>query len=203
MDNKEKSWGKRPSGLLIPVERAFLEARSATERANCRDGVLTIVQYPADDDGNPIYEKMEVLLGPCYNLIVSTGREALRKLQAHSAEGGTAAGLFDLGYLAVGNGSSSGATVPLPGNTALLAELTSVAGAVPRPQLNVTAPPPGPPFTVNLWTAQIGTGQLNGENINEMGMFCLNQTTLFNHRTFANQAKSSGFVMEFRTTVIF
>lgn len=198
---RKKEWKERPSGLLYPVETSFLNGHK--ERAKVADGVFCIYQYPADDDGNPIYEKGECILEPQYNLIVNTGRESLRKLQAHSAEGGTAAGQFDLGFLAVGNGSNSGATLPLPGNTGLIAELTSVMGPVPRPQLNVTAPPPGPPFTVNLWTAQIGTGQLNGQNINEAGMFCLNNTTLFNHRTFANQAKSSGFVLEFRFSILF
>lgn len=179
-----------------------------TDYVEHREGVLGIFKIPVRKNGLQMRDQAECILQPGKNLIVNTGREALRRLQAHTAEGATAAGSYDLGYLAVGDGSLSGATVPQPTDTSLINEITDPVGGpvvsgVPRPLLTVTAPPPGPPFTTNLWTAQIGTTQFNGQTINEAGLVCLNDITLFAFRTFTNQTKDAGFVMEFRWSIIF
>jgi hypothetical protein len=117
-------------------------------------------------------------------------------------------GVFDLGELAVGDGSSGGTVTPQPGDTGLSTEQTDpqggpVVSGVPRPTMTVTTPPPGPPFLTNLWTAQIGTSQLNGITIDEAGIFCLDDSTLFARRTFTGQTKASGFVMEFRWSILY
>lgn len=214
-------WNKTAGGIYYPEElemfekkcvqrerlRQHLVAGGFREHVQLTEGALGIYKIPVDDAGNPIREKAECLLLD-ENLIVNTGREALRRLNAHTAEGATAAGAFDLGFLAVGDGSASGATVPQPGDTTLANEITDPVGGpvvsgVPRPLLNVSAPPPGPPFTTNLWSAQIGTTQFNGQTINEAGLICLNDATLFAYRTFTNQTKDAGFVMEFRWSIIF
>ena len=200
-------WNTTAGGLFYPEELAVMERMSLRDKCHVADGSLAIYEFPADDLGQPIREKGRLLcLGD--NLIVNWGRHALAYLQRHTAvEGavypgvGGGAGIHDLGYLAVGDGSGGGAVVPQPTDTALASELTG--GPVPRPLLSVTTPPPGPPYMVNLWSGQIGTSQLNGETINEAAMFCLDDSTMFNYRTFANQAKSAGFVMEFRWTIIF
>ena len=189
---------------LHPGRNSFLEP------VKRQDGVLGIYKIPVDDDGTPVEEKRECLTCDT-NLIVDVGRAAIRALQAHTAEGGTAAGLLDLGYLAVGggplptDGSSNGTLTPQPADTSILDELTTPSGGggpVFRPLLSLTTPPPAP-LKTNLWTAQIGTTELNGNFINNAGLFCLNESTLFAFRTFVNQLKDSSFVMEFRWTILF
>lgn len=202
---KMMSWVQSAGGLYHPEEVAVHAA--AKERYAVCDGLLAIYEYPADDNGNPIRSKGRCLdLGP--NLIVNTGRAASRALNSHTADGATAAGVYDLGLLAVGTGSTGGATAPVSGDTSLATEATDPVGGpvvsgVPRPTMTATTPPPGPPFLSNLWSAQIGTGELNGSAIDEAGIYCLDDTTLFSYRTFAAQTKSAGFVMEFRWTIIF
>lgn len=202
---KTLQWSQSQGGLFYPEEVAIHAAHK--ERYKVADGVLAVYEYPADDAGNPIRSKGRLLdLGS--NLIVNTGRAATRALNSHTADGGTAAGAFDLGYLAVGTGSSGGSTVPVPGDTSLATEATDPVGGpvvsgVPRPLMSSTTPPPGPPHLANLWSAQIGTTQLNGSAIDEAGIYCLDDTTLFSYRTFAAQTKSSGFVIEFRWSILF
>ena len=204
---KDICWNQTPGGLFFPEERAIHQLVCFRERYHFADGVLAIYEYPADDDGSPIRKKGRCLMcGP--NLIVNSGRAATRALNSDTADGGVAAGVFDLGYLAVGVGSGGGAVSPLPGDIALATESTDpvagpVVSGVPRPLMSVTTPPPGPPFMTNLWTGQIGATDLNGLSIDEAGIFCLDDSTLFCYRTFAAQAKSAGFVMEFRWSIIF
>lgn len=201
-------WHRSQGGIYYPEEIEQFKSLWFKDKIHKADGILGIYKIPVDTQGNLLRDKAECLTVGS-NLIVNTGRASLRALQAHTVEGETAAGAFDLGYLAVGggdnptDGSNNGTTTPQPADTALLDELTSVAGAVPRPQLSLTVPPPGPPFTTNLWTAQIGTTQLNGKYINNAGLYCLDNQTLFSFRTFVNQIKDSGFVMEFRWSIIF
>lgn len=196
--NKTIQWKQSAGGLFYPEEiKKLVELK---DRAKKADGVLGIFEMPVDEAGQPIRSQARCLsLGE--NLIVNVGRESLRQLQSHTTEVNGASGTKDLGFLAVGDGSAGGSTVPQPGDTGLISELTT--GGFVRPQLSVTVPPPGPPFTVNLWSAQIGTTELNGETINEAALFSLDNTTMFSFRTFANQVKSSGFVMEFRWSILF
>ncbi len=193
------------------ILRSLTSSRRKSELLPLRDkptpqGILGIYEFPADDDGSPIYEKGRPLeIGN--NLIVNAGRAALASLQRATVASITATGVFDLGYLAVGSGSSGGTTTPLPTDTGLASEDTDPVGGpvvsgVPRPLLSVSTPAPTP-FTVNLWTAQIASTQLNGVDIDEAGLFCLDDSTLFSYRTFAAQTKSSGFVMEFRWSILF
>lgn len=198
-------WNQSQGGLYYPEEVAAHAAM--TERHAICDGLLSIYEYPADDDGNPVRSKGRCLdIGK--NLIVNTGRAATRALNSHTADGATAAGVFDLGLLAVGVGSTGGATIPVAGDTALNTESTDpvagpVVSGVPRPTMTATTPPPGPPFLSNLWAAQIGTTELNGLLIDEAGIYCLDDSTLYSFRTFAAQTKSSGFILEFRWSLIF
>jgi len=168
-------------------------------------GFLSIVEYPADDDGSPIKEKGRVLEAN-KNLIVNVGRASLASLQRTTAAGLTTIGVFDLGLLAVGDGSSGGSSVPQPSDTGLANERTDPVGGpvvsgVTRPTLSVSTPAPSP-FTTNLWSAQIGTTQLNGVDIDEAALFCLDDATMFSYRTFAAQTKASGFVLEFRWSIL-
>lgn len=204
---KIRKWNKTSGGLFYPEEMEFFEKHSFKEKSDMADGHLAIVQMKADDDGNPIRETAEVLTAG-NNLIVSVGRAALASMHRATAAGLTVVGIYDLGYLAVGSGSSGGAVTPDPGDVGLATESTDPVGGpvvsgVPRPTLAISTPPPGPPFLTNLWTAQIGTSQLNGTAIDEAGIFCLDDATLFARRTFAAQTKASGFVMEFRWSILY
>jgi hypothetical protein len=171
-------------------------------------GFLSILSIPVDDSGILIREKAMVV-DAGKNLIVNLGRAALASMNRATAAGLPVVGIFDLGELAVGNGSGGGAGhIPQPTDIALVAESTDpiggpVVSGVPRPILQVTTPPPGPPFITNLWTAQIGTTQLNGVAIDEAALFCLDDTTMFSYRTFTAQTKAAGFVMEFRWSILF
>jgi hypothetical protein len=201
-------WHRSEGGIYFPEEMDVIRHLYLKDKVKKADGVLGIYKIPVDENGVQQRDKAECLACGT-NLIVDVGRASLRALQAHTAEGGTAAGTFDLGTLAVGggtnptDGSNNGTITPQPGDTAILDELTSVSGPVPRPTLALSTPPPGPPFTTNLWSAQIGTTELNGNVINNAGLYCLDNQTLFSFRTFVNQVKDSGFVMEFRWSIIF
>ena len=200
-------WNQSAGGLYFPEELDFFQKQSLREKSDMADGHLSIVQMPADDDGAPIREKAEVL-DAGDNLIVTVGRASLASLHRTTAAGLTTIGVFDLGLLAVGSGSGGGAGhTPDPADVGLQTESTDPVGGpvvsgVPRPTLSVSTPPPGPPFLTNLWTAQIGTTQLNGVAIDEAGLFCLDDSTLFSYRSFTAQTKASGFVMEFRWSVL-
>ncbi len=201
-------WHRSEGGIYYPEEMDVIRHLYLTDKVKKVDGVLGIYKIPVDKNGVQQPDKAECLM--CgVNLIVDVGRASLRALQAHTAEGSTAAGTFDLGTLAVGggtlatDGSNNGTITPQTTDTAILDELTSISGVVPRPTLALTTPPPGPPFTTNLWSAQIGTTELNGNVINNAGLFCLDNQTLFSFRTFVNQVKDSGFVIEFRWSIIF
>ncbi len=221
-----QKWKKSEGGIYFAEEIGAMERHHAARNSprsrwgqlksafilrddvEVSEGVLGIYKVPVDDNGNKIESKRECLsLGS--NLIVNTGREMLRSLQAHTSEGSTSAGNDDLGFLAVGggtmasDGSNNGTITPQPADTAILDELTNPVGPVFRPLLSLTVPAPGPPFTTNLWSAQIATTELNGNFINNAGMFGLDNSTLFSFRTFVNQTKDSGFVMEFRWSIIF
>lgn len=204
---KLTKWHVSEGGIYYAEELEAIRRVKLSDTVH-KAGVLGIYKIPVGPSGELLRDQAECL-NTGSNLIVNTGRASLRALQAHTAEGGTAAGTFDLGTLAVGggpdptDGSNNGTTTPQPTDTAILDELTSVSGAVPRPTLSLTTPPPGPPFTTNLWSAQIGTTQLNGNVINNAGLYCLDNQTLFAFRTFVNQVKDSGFVMEFRWSIIF
>ena len=226
MANPFRKWKKSEGGVYYAEEIGAMERHLAAQQSNrsrwgriksafllkdevkLSEGVLGIFKVPVDDYGNKIESKRECLSLDS-NLIVNVGREMLRSLQAHTAEGSSSAGSDDLGFLAVGggtlasDGSNNGTITPLPTDTALLDELTSPSGPVFRPLLSLTVPAPGPPFTTNLWSAQIGTTQLNSNFINNAGLFGLDNATLFSFRTFVNQTKDSGFVMEFRWSIIF
>jgi hypothetical protein len=202
---KTLKWGYSAGGLLYPEEVKFHQGMK--ERDAICDGALAIYEFPADADGNAIRSKGR-LLDIGQNLIVNVGRAAIAALQRGTADGGGAEGTYDLGYLAVGTGSGGGATSPVPGDTGLATEGTDPVGGpvvsgVPRPLCSVTTPPPGPPYISNLWSAQIGSAELNGSAIDEAGIYCLDDSTLYCYRTFAAQTKSAGFVMEFRWTHIF
>jgi len=203
--SKNVRWTQTAGGLLYPEEVTF-HAHMRERHAIC-DGALAIFEFPALADGSPDRSRGR-LLDIGQNLIVNSGRAAIAELQRHTADGAAAAGVFDLGYLAVGTGSGGGAISPVPGDTALATEGTDpvagpVVSGVPRPLCSVSTPPPGPPFMSNLWSAQIGSTELNGSAIDEAGIFCLDDATLYCYRTFAAQTKSAGFVMEFRWTHIF
>lgn len=202
-----KRWNQKAGGLFLPEELAVQERTSFRERVKLAEGCLAIYEYPAADDGTPIREKGRCLVLE-ENLIVNVGRASLAALQRGTYDGGGAFGTLDLGKLAVGNGSGGGGTLPLPADTALANELTGPAPLAPpavilRPSLIATLPPPGPPFMSNLWTGQIGTADLNGYALDEAGLVCLDDVTLFSFRTFAAQTKAAGFVMEFRWTILF
>lgn len=206
--NKLKLWNLKSGNLFHDEELGVLHRSSFREKTKLAEGMLSIYEYPADDSGSPIREKGRCMHCSMENLIVNVGRAALASLQRHTIDGGTAGGTYDLGYLAVGTGSTGGVTVPLPGDTGLATEATDPVGGpvvsgVPRPALTVATPPPGPPYVTNLWTGQLGTADLNGSAIDEAGLFCLDDTTLFAYRTFAAQTKSAGFIMEFRWSIIF
>ena len=189
----------------MPEELAVYEKLCFRERVKMAEGFLAIYEFPVDENGTPLREKGRCLLMQD-NLIVNGGRASLASLQRGTLDGGIAFGVLDLGYGAVGNGSAGGAVTPQPTDTALAAELTGATtppGVILRPLLSVSTPPPGPPFLVNLWSFQIGTAQLNGYAIDEFAMFCLDNSTMFNYRTFTAQTKGSGFTMEFRCSTIF
>jgi hypothetical protein len=204
---KVRQWNESAGGIFYPEELEFYEKNVWKEKCPLADGHMSLVQMEADDDGNPIRETAEVLV--CgENLIVNVGRGALASMHRATAAGLTVVGVFDLGLLAVGSGSSGGTVTPLPADTGLSTEETDPVGGpvvsgVPRPAMIVTTPPPGPPFLTNLWTAQIGTAQLNGVTIDEAGIFCLDDGTLFARRTFTGQTKAAGFVMEFRWSILY
>lgn len=202
------NWNQdKARGLFHREELAVQGKVRLRDKVKLAEGVLAIYEYPVQDDGTPLREK-----GRCLhlesNLIVNLGRASLAALNRGTIDGGVAFGVYDLGYLAVGDGSGGGGTTPQPGDSGLANELTGPPPLTPpaiilRPLLSVTTPPPGPVFMTNLWSAQLGTGDLNGYAIDEAGLFCLDNTTLFSYRTFAAQTKSAGFAMEFRWTIIF
>lgn len=207
MMKKLTKWNESAGGIFYPEELAFYEKNALLDKSNHADGHLTILQMPADDDGKPIREKAEILtIGE--NLIVNVGRAALASLQRATAASLVTIGVFDLGLLAVGSGSGGGlGHTPQPSDTALQSEDTDPVGGpvvsgVTRPTLAISTPPPGPPFLTNLWTAQLGTTQLNGVAIDEAALFCLDDTTMFSYRTFAAQTKAAGFIMEFRWSIL-
>jgi hypothetical protein len=195
MIRRLRQYNEKVGGLYLPSELGAIERLSKQRDTHLVQGYLTIVQYEAED----LARDTLAVLDEGSNLIVDTGREALRELQAQTAETNNAAGNKDLGFLGVGDGSNEGASIPSTSTTGLFNELTT--GSPARPTLSVTAPPPSP-NTVNLWTAQIGSGELNGSIIDEAALFCLDGT-MYAMRTFAGQAKSTGFAMEFRWTQIF
>jgi hypothetical protein len=197
--NREKA-----RNLFYPEELAVAKKLSFRERVPIAEGCLGIYSYPCDDDGVPIREKGRCLVFDS-NLIVNAGRASLAALQRGTYDGGVAFGVYDLGYLAVGNGSGSGGVTPQPTDPSLAAELTGATappGVIVRPSLSCTTPPPGPPFLVNLWSAQIGPSELNGYNIDEAALYCLDTVTMFSYRTFAAQAKSAGITFEFRWSIL-
>jgi len=209
--NKQKitRWNESAGGIYFPEE--LEEISNLYLRDECHvKGIFSIACFP---EGHP--EEAQLLdlergQKAVQNLIVNTGRAALAQLSRATASGllpGAAVTVYDLGYLATGKGSAGGATLPDPTDTGLIDETT--VAIIPRPLMIVTTPPPGPPFTTNLWTGQIGSAQLNGAPnniINEAGIFCLDGAvagTLFCFRTFANQTKSAGFIFEVRWSHIF
>jgi hypothetical protein len=205
---KLRIWNADGGNLFHDEELGVIHRSSFRERTKIGEGMVSLYKYPGDDDGSPIREKGECLFCCFDNLIVNTGRAALAALQRHTIDGATAGGTLDLGYLGVGVGSVGGATVPLPGDTSMATESTDPVGGpvvsgVPRPTLSVATPPPGPPYMTNLWTGQIGTADLNGLSIDEAALWCLDDSTMFAYRTFGAQAKTSGFVLEFRWSIIF
>lgn len=203
-----RKWREGARGIWLPEEVDHLQTLIFEEQVRLA-GFLSIVEYP----GNERHLARSLDMG--HNLIVDLGRASLASLQSGTVDGGGAFGVYDLGYLAVGRGSSGGSLDPDPSDVGLLNETTApTSGGSPagvaRPILNVTKPPPGPPFLTNLWSAQIGPTEMNQttgspplNQVNEAGLFCLDNATLFAHRTFANQTKSAGFTMEFRWTIIF
>lgn len=210
MINKRKlvKWNQTSGGLYFPEElELFEKIEKGLVDAETAKGFCSIYRFPADDDGNAIREKQECLnQGP--NLIVNLGRASLASLQRATVTATSVEGSLDLGLLAVGHGSGGGAGhTPLPTDSTLQNEDTDPVGGpvvsgVPRPTLQVTTPAPSP-FTTNLWVAQLGTTQLNGIAIDEAALLCLDDTTMFSYRTFAAQNKTSGFVMEFRWSILF
>lgn len=200
-----RKWHRSEGGIYYEAELAEIHRRSALRDKHVIQGFLTGYQYPP---GHP--EEAEILIPPGPNLVVDLGREALRELQATTAESNSSPGSKDLGYLAVGNGSSGGSTTPNPTDSALNSESTgATAGSAPsgvaRPLLSVTTPPPGPPFTTNLWSGQFGSSELNSapyNQIDEAGLYCLDNSTLYALRTFTTQTKASGFALELRWTII-
>jgi hypothetical protein len=212
MISKKKllQWNRSSGGIFFPEELEMFEKidLGLVDKVEVLDGILGLYEFPADDCGRPIRSRGRCLdIGP--NLIVNAGRAALASLQRTTAAGLTTIGVLDLGLLAVGSGSGGGAGhTPQPTDTALQTENTDpiggpVVSGVPRPTLQVSTPPPGPPFVTNLWTAQIGTTQLNGVAIDEAATFCLDDSTMFSYRTFAAQTKASGFVIEIRWSHLF
>lgn len=203
---KLRLWNAGGGGLFHDEELGVMERSAFRENVRIGDGLLSLYEYPADDSGAKIHEQGRCLFCCFENLIVNAGRTALAALQRHTIDGAGAAGTYDLGYLGVGDGSLGGATVPLPADTVMASELTDPVGGpvvsgVPRPTLTVSTPPPG--AMTNLWTGQIGTADLNGSSIDEAALWCLDDSTMFSYRTFGAQAKTSGFVMEFRWSIIF
>jgi hypothetical protein len=198
-------WNQKAGGLFLPEELAVHERACFREKVRLAEGCLAIYEFPAKDDGTPLREKGRCLVLQD-NLIVNLGRASLAALQRGTFDGGVSFGVMDLGYLAVGNGSGGGGIVPTPTDSGLAADLTgplAPPAVIVRPSLICTLPPPGPPYMANLWSAQIGTAELNGYAIDEAGLFCLDNLTLFSYRTFAAQTKAAGFVMEFRWTILF
>jgi hypothetical protein len=203
-----KQWRQLASGIYFPEEIDYLEHNIWEEKVQMA-GFLSIYSYPGTD------RSQAIALDLGHNLIVDLGREAMARLQRDTVDGGIYHGLMDLGYLALGNGSNNGASVPNNATSALFSETTGDPAMAPpcaRKVLSVTTPPPGPPYITNLWSAQIGPTEFNDttnsafgrpfNEINEAGMYCLDTTTLYNMRTFANQYKSSGITFEFRWSVI-
>jgi hypothetical protein len=204
-----RHWARSEGGIYFAEELGVLHRLSGARDCCGVLGILAVVQYPVDEQGQLIPEKAEVLdVGE--NLVVNLGKEALRELQALTAEGNGSDGVKDLGRLALGRGSSGGASTPSLTTTGLFTESTVPSGGAPdtpnRPTLTVTAPAPGPPFTTNLWAGQIASSEMNNapqSTINEAGLFCLDNSTLFAMRTFANQTKAVGFVFELRWSTLF
>lgn len=199
--NRAKRWTRAEGGFYFLEELDVMGVFK--ERVTVR-GVLSIVEWPEDCPPEQRDAETRFLVPPGHNLIVNTGKEALAQLQRLTAAALAVSGVKDLGYLAVGHG----ALAPLPTTTALTSESTGPnppaappASGVVRPLLSVTAPPPGPPFTSNLWTAQIGSAQLNSAPYNvfsEAALFCLDDATMFAARGGFSQAKTPGFASEFR-----
>lgn len=196
-------------GIYYAEESGYIEGLLFEEKVGAT-GTLSIVAYPGDPLPPGEKHPDAVVLDLGHNLILDLGRAALASLQRHTVDGGTASGNFDLGFLALGNGSNGGLITPNASDTALNAETTGAPTGVNRKSLNVATPPPGPPFLTNLWTAQIGPQEFNQttgspplNQINEAGLVCLDDTTLFSLRTFANQLKSAGITFEFRWSIAF
>jgi hypothetical protein len=209
-NRKLTTWRTMESGMYLPHEQEYIEHIAFEEKAGPA-GALWLYKYP---DGQP--EDAE-LLDQGHNLITTTGRSSLAFLQRDTVAAIGAAGVYDLGYLALGNGSTAGALTPVAATTALFNETTTVAGLATRKALSVSTPPPGPPYMTNLWSAQIGPAEYNSTTldggvqiniVNEAALFCLNGSadstgTMFSMRTFANQFKSAGITFEFRWSIIF
>lgn len=202
------NWGQdKGRNLFHREELAVASTLRLRDRVKVAEGILSLYEYPCDDKGAPIREK-----GRCRlvekNLIVNTGRASLAALNRGTFDGGVAFGVYDFGYLAVGDGSGGGGTTPQPTDTALANELTGPAPLAPpavilRPLLTCTTPPPGPPYLTNLWSAQIGPAELNGYTLDEAALICLDNITMGTYRTFPGQAKAAGVAFEFRWVLVF
>jgi len=187
--------------FLYPEEAAVVaELRREAEGRVLVQGCLSFVAHEPGKSGR--------VLTCGRNLVVNTGKEALAKLFGATALGyapativGNATTGLDIGYLAVGDGGLS----PLPTTTSLNSELTVPAPGpgVIRPTFIASLPPPGPPFTTLLATAQIGTADLNGSNIDEAAIYCFDDTTMFAARGFGAIAKTAAYALEARWTITF
>jgi hypothetical protein len=200
-------WNESAGGLFYPEELEIASNMYLKEEHHTR-GVLSIAEWPEGHPEEAHLLELESGRGAVENLIVNTGRGSLAKASALTSLAQPASE-WDLGYLAVGTGGAG--NVPAPTDFELYNEVTvTVAPGVLRPLMVATQSAPAP-FMTNLWTAQIGSTELNGSLIDEAGIYCLNLSTvpagggvtLFCYRVFSDQTKSAGFVWECRWTHIF
>jgi hypothetical protein len=195
-------WNQSNKGLFLPEELEKLSEvynDHATSDSLKVEGFVSIRKIPVDCPEKA--ELADLGTGPVgKNLITDTGRAALCRLARDVAAGGGGGALYSLGYLAVGDGSGSGALVPNAASTELYSELT---GTTPvRPMCSLTTPGSAPLVTLIL-TAQIGYSELNGTSIDESAIFCLDNSTMFSFKTFTAQQKDVYFVFEWRWTIVF
>ncbi len=186
-----KKWSKTPGGIFYAEELDEICALHETLRL---EGFLTLVGWPEDDP-----EDVRVHFSPRKNLIVNLGRESVLQLASYTARS-VAAPNRDLGTLGVGTGSSNGSLTPSSSTTALYNELTD--GTPARYSLVHSFGDVTTPHVLSLWTAQVPAGDLVGSTINEAALFS-RDGSMFAMRTFADQAKTSGYVLEFRWTIAY
>jgi hypothetical protein len=205
MASKKKliKWNESVGGVYYPEElEAIYNSQSKIfKEKESAEGYLSIRKIPVDNPSGAALLDLGSGDKVKKNLIVDGGRAAIATMMRDTAIGGGNSPLYSLGYLAVGYGGAG--MSPAHGTVALWDESTSPTGPpvnrILRPIMSVSTPAPAP-FMTNIWTAQIASDELNVapyDVINNAGMYCLDNATLFCIRTFLSFTKTIDFIYQF------